>query len=351
MPTIKFKESGFSIKNKAEFRDKPELDFIHRLKTRDHLEYITSQKLFDVADPRWAKATVDGKVYYAHEYQESILVVELKTSDGRFSLSHNDDGAFDRHLMDNPGENTVYSITSKNNGLESSQTFSSMSAGLSSTGILLAALAFTTSLASGVAAMEAAAYVASAFAATVGVELNVLVPGIGLALAVLAFIGIWIAYSVGREIMLNLVFENRSNKTITLVDHYAYNIGDNQLMPVALPPLQSFPPFEFYSDVVVNIDNYSKIRGIGIAMKFQKEDKTSCLICIRNDIYHVPHYTIATLAKDDNTSAQDAYNNCNGDLVTTDFKWGTDLVVKNRLDQKGFGSYNFSGIMAFNDVK
>jgi hypothetical protein len=72
---IKFKESGFKVVNLAKFRDKPELDFA--------------------------------------PYQGCILEVRLKTANGKLNLTHNQDGAFDRHLLDNPGENTVYSITSK----------------------------------------------------------------------------------------------------------------------------------------------------------------------------------------------------------------------------------------------
>jgi hypothetical protein len=297
------------------------------------------------------KAMMDGEVAYAHQYEGCMLIIRLKTANGMLNLSHNEDGTFDRHLMDNPGENTVYSITSKNNGLESSQTFSAQSAALASVGIVLAALAFTVTLASGIMATLATEYVVTAIAETIGVELNVLLPGLGIALAVLAFVGIWIAYSVGREIMLNLIYENRSSsKNITLVDHCVYNIGDNHLMPTALPPLQSFPPFEFYSDVVVNIDNYSKIRGIGVSMKFQKSDETSLVVCIRNDIYKSAHYSIVTLEKGDKTSAQDVYNSCSGDLITTDIKWGSDLLVKNRLNQQDFNSYNFSGIISFHDA-
>jgi hypothetical protein len=52
---IKFKESAFTVSNKPAFRDQPELDFKHRLKTKEHLEYLQDQKLLDVRDSRWAK--------------------------------------------------------------------------------------------------------------------------------------------------------------------------------------------------------------------------------------------------------------------------------------------------------
>lgn len=198
------------------------------------------------------------------------------------------------------------------------------------------------------AAAEAGAAVASFF----GVSTSVAIPGVGLVLAVLAFIGIWIAYAVGREIMVNLIYENRSQKTLQLVDHYVYNIGDIPLKaPVALPPLTAVPPFEFYSDVAINIDNYSKIRGIGVSVKFEKDDGTSLIICIRNDIYHRAYYTIAQFPKGDPTTAQNAYDNCGGDLVTADFPWGNDLIIKNTLMPNDFNNYNFSGIISLQDAK
>ncbi len=350
MESINFKDGTYVFEGKPKSRDKPELAFAHRHKTRDHLAYLQAEKLLDVRDARWAKATKNGETYYAHEYGENILIIKLETKDKKLSLFHNEDGRFDNHLMDNPGENTVYSITSSNNGLISTHTFSVESAGLSSVGIIFAALAFAVSLANGVMAALAATYVASAFATMFGAELNVILPGAGIVLAVLAFIGIWIAYSVGREIMLNLIYENRSNKPVTLVDHYVYNIGDSQLMPTKLNPITTVGPFEFYSDVVVNIDNYSKIRGIGVSLKFQKENGSSLIICIRNDIYKDPHYTIQSFVKDDKTSAQDIYNQCSGDLVTDDFKWGSDLVVKDRLDKTQFPQYNFAGILSFHNA-
>ncbi len=58
---IKFKESGFKVTNLAEFRDKPEVDFAHRLKTKEHLEYLQGAKLLDVRDKRWTKATIKAK--------------------------------------------------------------------------------------------------------------------------------------------------------------------------------------------------------------------------------------------------------------------------------------------------
>ena len=253
--------------------------------------------------------------------------------------------------MSEPGADAIYSITSSNNGLVSSHTFSVESAGLSAIGIIFAALAFTISLANGIAATAAAAVAGTAVATFCGVSTATLIPGIGIAIAVLAFIGVWIAYGVGREIMVNLIWENRSSKALKLVDHAVYNIGDNPLRaPVALPALQSIPPFEFYSDVVVNIDNNSKIRGIGVALKFEKPDGTSLIICVRNDIYHQAHYSIQSYPKGDSTSAQSAYDNCGGPLVTTDVPWGSDLVVKNRLNPDGFNNYNFAGIISFHDV-
>lgn len=348
---INFKDSGFKVQNLPAFRADPMKEYAHRLQTRAHLEYLNDRKLFDVSKPEWAKATVDGEVVYAHEYEGCILTLRLKTADGKLNLTHNEDGTFDRHLMGTPGENTVWSITSSNNGLVSTQTLSIETTGITALALVIAALGFTVSLATGIAAADAAVAAAAVLADYfVGSIISASASGIGIALAVLAFIGIWIAYSVGREIIVNLAYENRSTtKTIMLTDHYVYNIGDNKLTSAKLPPLTSVPPFEFYSDVVVQVDNYSKIRGIGVSMKFQRDDGSFLIICIRNDIYKYPRYTIKAYPKGDTTSAQNAYDNCNGDFVPGDFTWGSDLVVKNTLDVAPFNNYNFSGIFSFND--
>jgi hypothetical protein len=346
---IHVKESDFSIKVPGSLRNDPHKEFEHRLKTGAHLKYLGDRKLFNVADKEWAQKTINGEVFYAHEYEGSILIIQLKTADNKFSLKHNVDGTFDRHLMDHPGENTVYSITSSNNGLESTHTFNLMTAGVSAVSIIIASLVLTVNLANAMVAAEAAIAAEEAVATFAGVEASVF-PGVGLAIAVLAFIGIWLAYFLGKEIVLNLIYENRSKKTLTLVDHYAYNIGDNRSLPAKLPPLQSAMGFEFYSDAVICIDNYSKYRGIGIAMKFQKEDGSSLGVCVRNDIHANPNYSIKAYAKGQNTSAEDMYNACSGPLVTTDFAWDKDFIIKNCLDPVGFMQYNFAGIISFHDA-
>jgi hypothetical protein len=349
--SIKFNESTFKISNVPGFRAQPEKEFEHRLKTREHLTYLQTEKLFDVSGSRWAKKSIDGVMCYAHEYMGCLLIVRLKTADARFNLSHNEDGAFDRHLMDSPGEQIVYSITSANNGLESNHFFKAETIGLSSVGIICAALALTVNLANCMVAADAAIAASEAVATTFGVEATVF-PGVGIAIAVLALIGVWIAYEIGREIMANLIFENRSTtRALTLVDQAFYNPDVSPpALPALLNHLHSDGFFEWYDDAVVDIDNYSKYKGIGVSLKFQKEDGSSLAICIRQDIYKDPHYTILALAKDDKTSAQQVYDNCtSGALVTEDFQWG-DLLVKNRLDPQGFNQYKFAGIISFNDV-
>jgi hypothetical protein len=151
MASIKFNESTFKVSNKPAFRAQPEIEFQHRLKTRAHLNYLGDTKLYDVRDPRWAKKTIDGEVCYAHEYQGSLLIVRLKTADDTMNFTHNEDGAFDRRLMDTPGENVVYSITSLNTGIESNHFFKADTIGLSSVAIVCAALALTVSLANAAA--------------------------------------------------------------------------------------------------------------------------------------------------------------------------------------------------------
>jgi hypothetical protein len=104
--------------------------------------------------------------------------------------------------------------------------------------------------------------------------------------------------------------------------------------------------------VVINIDNYSKYRGVGISMKFKKEDGALLVICLRNDIYYSGSYTIAKYPEGDKTSPQDVYDNCKAALNLDDFKdfqWGSDLVVKNSLDPAGFGAYNLAGLLTFHD--
>ena len=347
--SVKIDSSAFTIRNAPDFRAHPEREFAHRLKTRDHLAYLQAEKLFDVSSSRWAKSTIDGEVCYGHEYQGCLFIVRLKTANGKFNLNHNEDGAFDRHLLEHPGENTVYSITSKNNGLESTHSFNATSAGMASVPIICVFLALSVALASSLSAAQAATAAGIAVATVFGINVTV-VPVVGLVLAILGFIGLWIAEAIGREIVLNLVYENRSKRTITLVDHAVYNIGDNPLLPATLAPPRKDGIFELYDDVVVCIDNDSKYRGIGVSMKFQKDDESSLVICIRQDIYKDPHYTIVPLAKGDTTSAQQVYDGCtSGGLVTEDFRWG-DVVVKNRLDPQGFKQYKFAGIIAFNDA-
>jgi len=349
--SIKFHESTFKMNGLPAFRARPEVEFEHRLKTREHLAYLQAEKLFDVSGPRWGQKTIDGELCYGHEYLGCLLIVRLKTASGKFNLSHNKDGAFDRHLMDSPVENVVYSITSKNNGLESTHFFRAETIGLSSVGIICAALALTVNLANSMAAADAAIAVGETVETLCGIETTVF-PAVGIAIAVLAFIGIWIAYEIGREIALNLIFENRSsNKALTLVDQAFYNIDTNPPdLPVLLNHLHGDGFFEYYDDAVVDTDNASKFRGIGVSMKFQKEDGSSLVICIRQDIYKDPHYTIVALTKDDKTSAQQVYDSCtSGRLVTEDYPWG-ELVVKNRLDPQGFMQYKFAGIISFNDV-
>jgi hypothetical protein len=280
----KIKSSEFTINNPLNYRDKPEIEWMHKLGTRAHLNYLHDRKLFDVNGPEWAQATVNGEVVYAHEYEGCVFTVSLKAAKGKLTLSHNADGSLDRHLADHPGEDTVYAITSSNNGLESTQTFTVAQAGLGSIPIICLALVMTVSLANAMVAAEAALAAEAAVAAICGVEVTVF-PIVGIVLAVLAFIGIWLAYILGREIMLNLTYENRSTKSIILFDHWVYNIGDSTLIPTELKPLHTVGPFEFYDDVKVLIDNYSKYKGIGVSMRFKKPGDKYLTICIRQDIY------------------------------------------------------------------
>lgn len=101
--SIKINSSTFAIRNAPDFRAQPEKDFEHRLKTREHLAYLQNEKLFDLSDPRWAKRTIDGEVCYGHEHEGCLFIVRLKTADGRLDLTHNEDGALDRHLLAHPG--------------------------------------------------------------------------------------------------------------------------------------------------------------------------------------------------------------------------------------------------------
>jgi hypothetical protein len=72
-----------------------------------HFKFLQDKKLLDVSDSRWAKATVDGEVCY------SVLTVPEKRKMERLTLPITTMGGFDRHLLDNPGENTDCSLTSK----------------------------------------------------------------------------------------------------------------------------------------------------------------------------------------------------------------------------------------------
>jgi hypothetical protein len=355
--TIKFNESTFTVKNLPEYRADPEKEFAHRLQTRDHLKYLQDENLFDVRDPRWAKKTIDGEVCYAHAYENGLLIVRLKTADGKLNLTHNEDGTLDRHLMDNPSENPVYSITSANNNLESYVFFKTSTIGFSSLGIVCFGLAMTYGLASGLAAAEAGEAAGVAVTALLGIDVNVLLPGVGIALAVLAFIGIWIAYEIAREIVVNLNYENRSaTMPLTLVDSYVYDIPmppDIPPLPVTLNHLHGIEGWELYDNVVINADNESKYKGVGVSLKFQKADGSSLIICIRQDIYHQPKYAIVPLNPGDTTGAWKIYDDLSYSVVaplkTEDFPWG-NLVVKNTLKPDAFNNYKFTGIFSFNDA-
>ena len=171
--SIKFDESTFTVSNKPQFRAQPDVEFEHRLKTREHLTFLRDNKLFDVRDSRWAKKTIKGEVIYAHEYMDCLLVVRLTTADNTMNLTHNEDGSLDRRLMDDPGEKVVYSITSENNGIESNHFFKSSTIGLSSVAIICAALAMTVSLANGLVAAEAALAAGAEVATIFGLETTV----------------------------------------------------------------------------------------------------------------------------------------------------------------------------------
>jgi hypothetical protein len=354
--SIKFNESSFKTRNKTEFRAQPEKEFEHRLNTRHHLAYVQDEKLFDVRDPRWAKHTIDGEVAYAHRYEGGIVLVRLKTADGRLNLSHNEDGTLDRHLMDDDrGQDTVLTITSKNNGMESHIIFKTETIAYSSVGIICAALGMTVFLASGLIAAEAAAAAGVVVATTLGINASVAVPAVGIALAVLALIGMWIAFEIGREIVVNLIYENRSaNTPLTLVDTYVYDIpipDDMPSLPIKFKQLWTDSDgFDWYDAVVIDADNESKYKGVGVSMKFQKADGTSLVICIRQDIHANPNYTIKAFPAGDTTSAHQVYNECtSGGLVTQDTPWG-NLIVKNTLKPDQFNNYKFAGILSFNDA-
>ncbi|NJK54123.1 MAG: hypothetical protein HC936_17525 [Leptolyngbyaceae cyanobacterium SU_3_3] len=262
--TIQITDGTFTVNNNPDFRAQPEKEWAHRLMTRAHLNYLGDEKLFNVGDSRWAQQTIDGEVCYGHEYEGCLLVVRLKTADGKLNLSHNKDGSFDRYLMDLGGQNVVYSLTSSNNGVESTHTFSTTQAGVASIPIICVCLAMTCSYANAAASAEAAVAGEEAVLTLCGVEVEVTtVPVVGIILAILGLIGMWIVWAIEVEIMLNLIYENRSKqKTISLVDRYFYNIGDhNPAGPVTLDPLQKSNGFEFYSDVVITVDNNSKFRG------------------------------------------------------------------------------------------
>ncbi|NJK54122.1 MAG: hypothetical protein HC936_17520 [Leptolyngbyaceae cyanobacterium SU_3_3] len=160
---IHFNKSIFTVKNKPDYRSQPEIEWAHRLTTRAHLTFFRDESLrvgkqvFDIRNSQWwHKQTIDGEICYINEREGSVLTVRLKTADGKFNLSHNEDGSFDRHLMDSPGENTVYSLTSSNNGLESTHTFSVTQAGIGAAVAVLAALVMTVNLAVAMTAADAA---------------------------------------------------------------------------------------------------------------------------------------------------------------------------------------------------
>ena len=62
MANIDSKDGQFFDKSPPSIRDQPEIEFQHQLNTRAHFKFLQDEKLFDVSDSRWAKATVDREV-------------------------------------------------------------------------------------------------------------------------------------------------------------------------------------------------------------------------------------------------------------------------------------------------
>lgn len=343
--TYEVKSSAFKIKVPSAQRNQPELEFEHRKKTGNHLSYLKNENLFNINDPRWGKKTENGQAIYFHRYEGTLLTVTLEHP--KFKLSHSDNTLFDQHLQDNPSENTVFVLTSKCDGIESTHTMTASTMGFTSVGLVVAGLSFTYGVALGVEAAEAAALAGTEITMVLGMEVNVVAPGVGVVLAILALIGVWIAWAVERNIFINVIYENRSSKTIKLVEHYAYNIKDDgKVDKVVLTPFVPDPDgFDSYDDVVFDVANDWKNYGIGLSLKFQKEDGSHLIICFRNDIHYSANYCIAV----SNDSPYNVYYNCvSGTVSKEDFKWD-NVVVKNCIDTEDFKNYKIHGIISFHD--
>jgi hypothetical protein len=366
MPQITFADQGskFAMGAPSKYRDRPEFDWAHRMKARDHVSYLMAHKFLDPQKPNseWGEKTHEGEDWYYHEYQGNFMMITVRTEDNRVKFNHKDIASFDTFLEDTPSANVIFDIRYIDNGTDYVSTcqMSGLAVGLTTAGLVLAGVAFFC-----VAAFEGFASegtIAAAILAATGLELNVIIPGAGIILCVLAFIGIFLAYELGRNIEINISVQNRSSQDLKIVNYYFYNISEENIPKTTRDIYQKINdggvtmkklhevkekglpfPLDVYDIFDVQIVNYSKYKGIGLALKFIDSADHPITIAIRNDIYHDGRLGVFM----NGVSAEAAYSGA-GLEYTAPLKhdWGGG-VIKITLDPEKFHKYNFAGIISF----
>jgi hypothetical protein len=335
--TLKVNEIGDVTSMKSQFRGSPEVEVRHRAETRDHLEYITANKLFNVGGSAWGHHSVGADDVYAHFYGDHSLkvVVPKKGADPA-----------------GPTEHIIVNIHSTDqDGNETRMTMSAATFGMTEIAIAITCLALVAKV--GIASMLAedaiveAGVLAGEAMGEEAVEITaaeVLGP-VGIALAILAFIVMLGMYLGARNIALNLRYENRSKRAVRLVECFAYDVDDIKV-PVDVKGLHMMDGFDVYDCISYQNTNESKYKGVGLSLAFTGDGAGRLLVCIRNDIYGNPQMNIAV----SDQSAHAFYDNCNGGnrQLNHDVAWGP-LTVKNYLDPDGFNNYKFSGIISFHE--
>ncbi len=364
--SITFNDEGsrFMMKTPRKYRGQPQLDWDHRMKARAHVGYLQANKLINVENDKvWGKKTYKGQDWYYHTYQGNTMLVTVRSADRQVKLSHQNNASLESFLKDTPAANVIFDIHYIDDGTDYVSTcqMSAMAVGLTSVGLVIAAVGFFAVAAFGGFAIEGAA--AAFIAEAIGMELNVVIPGAGIILCVLAFIGIWLAFELGRNIEVNVIFENRSNQDLKIVDYSFYNIAEDHIpdatkkiyaaiksggLPMRKlreipPPEPDLPPLDEYDTFDTQVVNYSKYKGIGLAFKFLDSNNKPITIAIRNDIYKDGYYRVTV----DGESAADAYNNADSNYAGPfEFTWSGG-TLKFTLDKVKFHNYNFAGIISF----
>lgn len=377
MASITFKDEGsnFEMMTPRKYRNDPATAWTHRMKARAHVDFLQSNKFLNVEKAPWGMTTYEGQDWYHHTYEGNTLLITVRSKDGQHKLNHSNNAALENFLKDTPEQDTIFELRYVDDGTDYISTcqMSALAVGLTSVGLVIAGVALFATAALGTfeVTSEIGIAIGAAVLEATGVELNVVLPGIGVVLIVLALIGLWIAYAIGRNISLNLTFENRSKQNLKIVDYMLYNLPADHFKdrkfedikkPGGMPMLglhesvKGGIPVDSYDTFDVALVNYSKYKGVGLAFKFTDAANNPFTVAFRNDIYYEGHFLVGT---GDNPalvqSAQSAYDNAGQaypGAVSVPWYDGQKKAkgyIRLNLDAAGFHEYKFAGIISFHD--